>query len=160
AALFCGALLGTIVWRTTRTPAAEPVVARFEIAPAAETTFDRGAPALAVSGDGGTIAWSACEPSGACALYTRSVDRLEVVRLAGSEDASMPIFSPDGRWIGFFAAGKLKKIAVAGGSASILADAPAPGGASWGPDGRIAFAGSRARGGSGGCRGGGGGRQP
>jgi len=146
AALLCGALLGTIVWRTTRTPAPEPMVARFEIAPAAETTFDRGAPALAVSGDGRTIAWSGCEPSGACALYTRSVDRLEVVRLAGSEDASMPFFSPDGRWIGFFAAGKLKKIAAAGGSASILTDAPAPGGASWGPDGRIAFAGSRAGG--------------
>jgi hypothetical protein len=30
----------------------------------------------------------------------------------------MPFFSPDGQWIGFFADGKLKKIAVQGGAVS------------------------------------------
>ena len=67
-------------------------------------------------------------------------------RLPGTDGAASPFFSPDGRWIGFFADGKLKKIAAAGGSPSIVADAPAPGGAAWGPDGRIAFAGTPAGG--------------
>ena len=59
----------------------------------------------------------------------------------GTDGGASPFFSPDGRWIGFFADGKLKKIAASGGAPSIVADAPAPGGAAWGPDGRIAFAG-------------------
>ena len=42
----------------------------------------------------------------------------------GPKGRASPFFSPDGRWIGFFADGKLKKIAAAGGSPSIVADAP------------------------------------
>ena len=73
------------------------------------------------------------------------VDRLDAARLPGTDGGASPFFSPDGRWIGFFADGKLKKIAASGGSPSIVADAPAPGGAAWGPDGRIAFAGAPRR---------------
>jgi serine/threonine-protein kinase len=49
----------------------------------------------------------------------------------------MPFFSPDGHWVGFFADGKLKKIAVQGGAAITLCEAPNPLGASWGDDGNI-----------------------
>jgi hypothetical protein len=49
----------------------------------------------------------------------------------------MPFFSPDGEWIGFFADGMLKKIAVDGGAAITLCAAPNPLGASWGNDGHI-----------------------
>jgi serine/threonine-protein kinase len=120
---------------------------RFQIAPSPGTTFDRRAPALALSRDGRTMAWSACERAAtSCELYVRNLDRVEAVRLKGTEGARAPFFSPDGRWLGFFADGRLKKIAVAGGSAVTLADAPSPAGGSWGSDGRIVFAGSPAGG--------------
>src|SRR5262249_46639829 len=55
------------------------------------------------------------------------------------QDVSTPFFSPDGHWVGFFAfpEGKLKKIAVTGGSAVPIADVSNPFGASWGPDDQI-----------------------
>ena len=145
--LLCIAL-GTIgAWRVSKATPELPAVARFEIALPPGTSFDTRGPAIAVSADGRTIAWSGCDDeSGTCALYTRAVDRLEAAKVAATEGASHPFFAPDGRWVGFFADGKLKKIAAAGGATSILADAPAPGGAAWGADGRIAFAGTAAGG--------------
>ncbi|HET7618926.1 MAG TPA: winged helix-turn-helix domain-containing protein [Vicinamibacterales bacterium] len=128
-----------------REPVGAPPVGRFEVRPLAGTRFDDRAPAFAVAPDGRTLAWSACGDAG-CALYVRPLDRIEPSRLPGTEDAEAPFFSPDGRWIGFFAQGKLRKIAVAGGSAVTLADAPSSAGGAWSVDGRIVFAG-RASGG-------------
>ena len=147
-AVVCAALAASAIWRLATLPAPEaPPVARFDVPAAEGTAFDRRAPSLALSADGRVLAWAACEAAtGACALYVRAVDRLEPARLPGTEGGSSPFFSPDGRWIGFFADGKLKKIAVSGGTPSIVADAPAPGGAAWGPDGRIVFAGAPAGG--------------
>ena len=147
-AVLCAALAAVAVWRLADRPDPEPVqIARFELRPADGTSFDREAPALAVSADGSTAAWSACEnDTGTCALYVRRLDRLDPARLPGSDGAAAPFFSPDGRWIGFFAGGKLKKIATAGGSPAILADAAAPGGGAWSSDGRIVFSGSPAGG--------------
>jgi eukaryotic-like serine/threonine-protein kinase len=142
-AILSTALAISAVWHIATIPAPEaPPMARFEVQPADGTAFDRHAPALALAADGRVLAWSACEAgSGTCALYVRPVDRLDAARLPGTDGGASPFFSPDGRWIGFFADGKLKKIAASGGSPSIVADAPAPGGAAWGPDGQIAFAG-------------------
>ena len=148
-AVLCAAAAIAAVWRlrTAQPEPDPPPIARFELSPAAGTSFDTRAPALAVSADGGTLAWSACAKDGSgCGLYVRRVDRLEAARLPGSDGASAPFFSPDGRWIGFFADGKLKKIAAAGGSPAILADAPVPGGAAWSADGRIVFSGTPAGG--------------
>lgn len=143
-AILCGAAATAAIWRmTTVDPAPEPPpIARFELRPMPGTSFDTRAPALAVSQDSGTLAWSACADDGSgCRLYVRRVDRLDAVRLAGTDGAAAPFFSPDGRWIGFFADGKLKKIAAAGGAPAVLADAPFPGGAAWSAHGWIAFAG-------------------
>jgi len=142
-AILCATLATSAVWRFATLPAPEvPPAVRFEVRPVDGSSFDRSAPPLAVSADGRVLAWSACDAaSGACALYVRPVDRLDPARLAGTEGAASPFFSPDGRWIGFFADGKLKKIAASGGTPSIIADAPAPGGAAWDSNGRIVFAG-------------------
>jgi DNA-binding winged helix-turn-helix (wHTH) protein/Tol biopolymer transport system component len=136
------------LWHIAREPAPMPApVARFEIRPPAGSSFDRRAPAFAISNDGRTIAWSGCDgSSGACGVFVRPLDRLEATRLGGTDGGSAPFFSPDGRWLGFFADGKLKKIAIAGGAATTLADAPTPGGASWNVDGRIIFSGAPAGG--------------
>src|SRR5829696_3569256 len=147
-AILCAALAAAALWRLTTRPEPEPVpIARFELRPVTGTFLDRRAPAIAVSADGSTAAWSACDGITAeCSLYIRRVDRLDPARLPGSEDAAAPFFSPDGRWVGFFADGKLKKIPTSGGSPAILADASTPGGAAWSPDGRIVFSGAPAGG--------------
>ena len=108
--------------------------------PAIGTAFDASSPALAFSADGTELAWSGCDANG-CRLYVRALDRLEPTALPGTEDGHAPFFSPDGRWIAFFADGRLKKVALAGGAPVTLADAPAVLGGAW-VDGEIVFAGS------------------
>ncbi len=134
------------IWQLTRANRGEPTITtRFSVAAAPGTTFDTSAPALAISRDGTRIAWSACDaPSassaGACRLYVRSLDRLEPVTLSGVEGRA-PFFSPDGRWLGYFAEGRLMKIALTGGAPTTIADAPTPLGGVW-IDRDIIFAGS------------------
>jgi serine/threonine protein kinase/Tol biopolymer transport system component len=72
-------------------------------------------------------------------LWTRRLDQDKGTLLNGTEDSQGPFFSPDGRWIGFFSAGKLRKILVEGGSPISLCDA-VPGstrGGTWGENGTI-----------------------
>jgi serine/threonine-protein kinase len=142
-AAVCTAIAATALWYALHRPVEDaPPVVRFELRPAAGTSFDRRAPAIAIAPDGRTAAWSGCDAANAaCVLWVRPLDRLEPVALRGTDGATAPFFSPDGRWIGFFADGKLKKITAAGGAPTTLADAPAPGGASWNADGRIVFSG-------------------
>jgi Tol biopolymer transport system component len=59
--------------------------------------------------------------------------------LPGTEGAAYPFWSPDSAFLGFFADGKLKKIALAGGSPQILCDAPGTRGGAWNSDGVIVF---------------------
>jgi serine/threonine-protein kinase len=70
-------------------------------------------------------------------LYLRALDRFETQPIAGTEDAANPFFSADGRWVGFFAAGKLKKVALDGGSPVALADVVSPRGEAWTADNTI-----------------------
>jgi len=66
---------------------------------------------------------------------------VEAQALAGTEGASFPFWSPDSRFIAFFAGGKLKKIDTSGGVPQVLCNAPAGRGGSWSPDGIIVFVG-------------------
>ena len=96
-------------------------------------------PALAVSPDGATIVYVARRGS-RTQLHLRRTEQFDATPLAGTEGGESPIFSPDGAWIVFAAEGKLRKIAVAGGEAVTLCDAPAPHGLAWGPGDFIYFA--------------------
>jgi Tol biopolymer transport system component/predicted Ser/Thr protein kinase len=100
--------------------------------------LDRG-PAVALSPDGTQLAYVARQ-GGTQQLYLRAMDSLEAKAIPGTEGAVSPFFSPDGRWLGFFASGMLKKISVSGGTALTLASASYPVGASWSSQGTIAFA--------------------
>ena len=51
-------------------------------------------------------------------LFLRAMNNLEAVPLPGTENAYSPFFSPDGRWLAFFAEDKLKKVSVSGGDAA------------------------------------------
>ena len=142
-AAICAAAAIAAVWHVTaRTQSAPPVVT-FELTPSAGTRFDDRAPAIALSPDGTRLAWSGCDDAG-CRLYLRFVDRLQPTMLPTTEDAQAPFFSPDGEWIGYFADGKLRKVAVSGGASVPLADSADALGGVWTRDGGIVFAGARA----------------
>jgi len=70
-------------------------------------------------------------------LFTRRFDESSAAELAGTEGASSPFFSPDGRWVAFYTPGKLKKVFVEGGAPIFLCDASSGNGGSWGEDGNI-----------------------
>jgi serine/threonine-protein kinase len=73
-------------------------------------------------------------------MYQRKLDSFIAEAISGTEDGSTPFFSPDGKWIGYFADGKLKKIALSGGAPVILAQAASDNrGATWLDDGTIVY---------------------
>ena len=95
---------------------------------------------LAISPDGSTIVFDAGESGDAPQLFLRRLADGVTVPIPGTENATNPFFSPNGLWVGFFARGKLKKVALAGGQPIELCDVGLPRGGAWGPDGTIVFA--------------------
>jgi Tol biopolymer transport system component/predicted Ser/Thr protein kinase len=144
--LVVGALLIAIVtalgvWSLEPSLAPNQTVTRFTITlpPGQQLAGLNDGPAVALSPDGTRLAYVAVK-GGTQQLYLRAMDSLEAQPILGTEGAVNPFFSPDGQWLGFFARDKLKKVAVSGGAAVTLGDAPFPCGASWGSQGIIAFA--------------------
>jgi serine/threonine-protein kinase len=73
-------------------------------------------------------------------IYVRRLDAAHATPLPGTEGAAGPFFSPDGKFIGFMLNGRLKKVAVTGGSPTDLAAALTARGAWWVDDDSIVFA--------------------
>jgi len=94
---------------------------------------------IALSPDGTKLAFVATPAGGSPQLWVRPLDSTAAQPLAGTEDAAYPFWSPDSRSLGFFAQGKLRIIDASGGAVQTLADAPAPRGGAWGPDGTILY---------------------
>jgi serine/threonine protein kinase/Tol biopolymer transport system component len=94
---------------------------------------------IAIAPDGSMIVYGGLR-NGTLQLYVREMGATEPRALPGTDGAESPFFKPDGRWIGFFAAGKLKKMTVAGTALQDLADAPGPRGGAWSADDTIYFA--------------------
>ena len=97
---------------------------------------------LALSPNGTELAFIGHAPTdGVVRLFIQHLGRQEdAVALPETDGALSPFFSPDGQWLAFFAANKLKMISVAGGGAITLCDAPNGRGGDWGSDGTIFFA--------------------
>ena len=72
-------------------------------------------------------------------LWLYEVGSRRTTSLEGTQGASFPFWSPDGKFIGFFADGKLKKLEVSGGQIQVLCDAPNGRGGTWNRDGVILF---------------------
>jgi Tol biopolymer transport system component len=136
AAVFFGVLY------SERTPA-QPHAIRSYVKPAANlnfTAFNGGPAGFALSPDGLRLAYVASAPDGKSALWVRALDSLPAQPLAGTAGAVFPFWSPDSRFIGFFAGGKLKKIEASGGPPLTLCDAPTARGGTWNQEGIIVFA--------------------
>jgi serine/threonine-protein kinase len=125
-------------WSVTRQAPAQQL-SRVTITLGPNESFVGDAVSVAISPEGRRVAYVARRGEQQL-LYVRLLDRFEAMPLAGTEGASQPFFSPDGRWLGFFAGGKLRKVPVEGGAPVTLCDAPRGRGADWGPDDSIIFA--------------------
>jgi serine/threonine protein kinase len=133
------ALLATsILWRRSAPPAA-PAVApvRFQIQTPGPVSFSASGNYVAMSPDGRRIALAAGS-GGTQMLWVQSLDSLTATTVAGTERAVQPFWSPDSRSLGFFADGKIKRIAATGGPTQTVCDiTELPAGASWSPNGTI-----------------------
>ena len=126
-----------------RRASVEASVVRFPVSLPENATFgiDVETHNLSVSPDGRRLAFVASS-EGQKMLWVRSLSALSAQALPGTEGAISPFWSPDSRYIAFFADGKLKKIEAAGGSLQTICNMPAGGDAvgTWGREGTILFA--------------------
>ena len=109
---------------------------RFAIPPPEQTTFGTAS----LSPDGRQLAFTASSYDGQSVLWVRPLDMLVARPLPETDGAAFPFWSPSSDQLGFFAAGELWTIDLAGGSPRPVADAPNGRGGTWNRDGIIVFA--------------------
>ncbi|MEN3338576.1 MAG: eukaryotic-like serine/threonine-protein kinase [Acidobacteriota bacterium] len=121
-----------VLWAPRRTASAVPPFRLSTRIGADASVVFTPVDALSISPHGDVIAFVAQNAPGAAALlYVRRLTQVQATPLAGTDDAESPFFSADGQWIGYFARGMLKKVAVTGGASVALCEAPIPRGGSW-----------------------------
>ena len=109
--------IAAAIWLYAR-PRAETVRMQFSIPVTGELSH------ASLSPDGTMLAYvSPDEKTAAPTLFVQKVGAPEATELAVKEGASYPSWSPDDRYVAFFANGKLQKIAATGGSPQTLAKA-------------------------------------
>jgi Tol biopolymer transport system component/predicted Ser/Thr protein kinase len=130
------AVASWIAYRATRPTELKPLV-RLEVDLGRDIVLGAvGGSDVIISPDGTRIAYLSRGR-----MFTRKLDQAGANELAITQGATSPFFSPDGQWIGFTAAGKLRKISVEGGAELALCDAGSSyTGADWGEDGYIVMA--------------------
>jgi Tol biopolymer transport system component len=114
---------------------------RTTILPPEKTTFafSTNYGPMQLSPDGRRIVFAAKGEDGKSELWVRALDAVTAEPLPGTQGGQFPFWSPDSRWIAFFADAKLKKIDTQSGAIFPLADAPTPRGGAWSPKGTIVF---------------------
>ena len=129
------------LWRAAGTRPVEDVI-RFELQPPAKTSLSLVArPTVALSPDGSLLAFVA-STQGESRVYLRSLGDVTARAVPGTEGATNPVFSPDGKEIAFFTTGRLKKTTL-DGVVTMISEAGSDGdprGIAWLPDGTVAFA--------------------
>jgi eukaryotic-like serine/threonine-protein kinase len=91
-----------------------------------------------ISPDGRSVVFVG-RASGVEKLWLRPLDSLTSRELTGTDTATYPFWSPDSRFIGFFATGKLKRIDVRTGVITIVCDVGIGRGGTWNEQGTIIF---------------------
>ncbi|HMA18106.1 MAG TPA: protein kinase, partial [Thermoanaerobaculia bacterium] len=97
---------------------------------------------LAVSPDGRRIAFTARDADDRSLLWVRDLDSLDPYVIPGTEEASFPFWSPDGKRLGFFSYGSLRVVEASPSAPPPTSVAPVTEGrgGSWGLDDTILFA--------------------
>jgi eukaryotic-like serine/threonine-protein kinase len=108
----------------SRKPLVEVPRLRFSIPAPEGTAFTNLYGGATISPDGRFLAFTALRSRAlSSTLWLRAADSMDARELPGSDGAVTAFWSPDSKWIAFFANGKIKKIPVSGGSAQVLCDA-------------------------------------
>ena len=128
-------------WTPSRIVAQRDLPSQFTLSFKDEVDADSGIESLpAASPDGRDLVFAAKAETGTTKLWVRPIDSAEAHPLAGTEGAGSGTFwSPDGRWIGFVADGKLKKVSPSGGSPVTIASGSRSTWMAWGAHGDILF---------------------
>ncbi len=92
-----------------------------------------------ISPDGTRLAFTARKGEAPNLLWVRALHESTARPLTGTEGAQRPFWSPDGRYIGFFADRSFKKVDVNGGPVFTLAPGTESRGGTWNRDGVILF---------------------
>jgi hypothetical protein len=136
AAVAVAAFAAWAPWRTQ--PTVDRPLTRLDVDVGADVSMPAPNPtgsSIAISPDGTRLAFTSGTPT---KLFIRRLDQSRPTELPGTEGAIMPFFSPDGRWVGFIAGGKVNKISVEGGAVVPLrAVSSTVAGASWGDEDNI-----------------------
>ena len=134
-AALAAAAATVLVMRLSSEP---PRIIQSSLLPPEKSSFAFEFGPMALSPDGRRVAFVATS-SGVNRLWVQPLSGVSAEPLAGTEGASNPFWSPDSRFLGFFANRQLKKIEASGGPPQNLADAPLGRGGSWNREGVILF---------------------
>ena len=120
------------------TPTNEKELTRFYVDPPEKMSFN----GPTVSPDGRNLLFEVNAADGKRQLWIRSLASLAAQPIPGTEDGGQAFWSPDSRFIGFFAGGKLKKVDTYTGTTQVLADVQQSQtrGGTWSREGVIVFA--------------------
>jgi len=135
------ALLAALLWSNLRERETARTLRSF-LPPPAQMSFDftgdfSGPPVI--SADGAAVAFCARTQKERDSIWVQFLNDLVPKKLDGTDGAAFPFWSADGKSLGFFADGHLKKIPAAGGPVTVLADTPNPRGGSWNQDNVILY---------------------
>jgi Tol biopolymer transport system component len=130
--------------------AAKPVqrTVRFEVLPPKGSVFGTAGARMAISPDGTLLAFSASSGAGKPnQIWVRRLDAVNATLLAGTEGVESLFWSPESRFVGFFADQKLKKSDITGGLPQALCSATGTVlSGTWSRDGVILFSSSTTNG--------------
>ncbi|MFQ5917721.1 MAG: protein kinase, partial [Candidatus Binatia bacterium] len=121
----------------SKTPLKPQSLRRFTISLPSKFVESSG-PSMALSPDGHHFVYVG-GTADQSEIYHHAMDQLGALPIKGTEDARRLFFSPDSKWVGFFAKGKLKKVSLLGGTSLIICDVGNTRGGCWGPDGNIIY---------------------
>ena len=143
AAGLAGAVVAIAAWlliAPANRAAGDPTPMRVSILSPDGVTLAFDSAESAISPDGRQVAFTTTDPSGTSRLSVRSISDMTARPIAGTENAYLPFWSPDGQEIAFFTAGKLNKVPVQGGTVEVLCEAKDGRGGTWNAAGVIVFA--------------------
>ena len=122
----------------------QPFALEANILPPEKSSFtlaiDDAAGPIVLSNDGTQLAFVARDDSGNTRIYVRALNDKQAKPVPGTERAIYPFWSPDGKSLGFFSGGKLRRVAIAGGPVLDICAAGRARGGVWTADGNIIFA--------------------
>jgi eukaryotic-like serine/threonine-protein kinase len=142
AAVFLLALVTALVLLYFRQPSSPSQITRFSIPlPKGTNTGGESAPVISLSPDGHRLVFSAEDAAGKRQLWLRPLDSFAAQPLTGTEGAAYSFWSPDGRYVAFFADNKLKRLDIGSGVIETICQTRRGGGrgGDWNRQGVILF---------------------